>query len=423
MNLGKIKITVPQILLGCLVVFIVIIESKKSGDFKVFTEAAKLLKDHQNIYDQWLNNKSCKYYYSPLFALLLIPFVTFPDFIVNFLWLSANVFFFARIWKLTYSYFDFSAFNKKEKRIYVLITLALTIRFLLHNFENVQMTVYILWSILESLNLFTQKKYISGAFIFALAMNIKILPIVFLPYLLFRKKTVPFLWIVLFTGIFLYAPALLLGVGFNNFLLVEWGKALNPSNIEHSFIDDIGGQSLTTFLPTLLMQTAGEVPFKRNIANLDLNTVNFIISVARLLFVGFTLYFTGLTFYKNAKSKLHAYWEVSYLTLIIPIIFSHQEKYAFFLIFPATAYIVYFLIKSRQNNWIYISKTKWIVLVSLLFLSFLLNTMSSDLFGGRSYEMVCDHYKSIAYGSFLLLIILSFCQPYLFSKMEQECSR
>jgi uncharacterized membrane protein len=411
MNIGKTKITVPQLLLGCLVVFIVIIESRKSGDFKVFTEAAKLLKDHQNIYDQWLNNRSCKYYYSPLFALLLIPLVTFPDFIVNFLWLSANVFFFARIWKLTASYFDFSVFNKKETRFYVVITMVLTARFLLHNFENMQMTVFILWSVLESFNLFSNKKYIPGALLFALAMNIKILPIVFLPYLLFRKKTAAFLWVILFAGIFLYLPGLLVGFGFNNFLLAEWFKALNPSNIEHSFIDDIGGQSLTTLLPTLLMQTVGEVPFKRNIANLDVNTVNYLITAARAFFIGFTLYFTGFTFFKNPKFKLREFWEISYITLIIPIIFSHQEKYAFFLIFPATAYIVYYLILARQNNWANISKTKWIVLVSLLCLSFILNTLTSDLFGGRYYETVCDHFKTIAYGSFLLVIALAFCKP------------
>ncbi|MFI5150034.1 MAG: glycosyltransferase family 87 protein [Bacteroidia bacterium] len=418
-KIGSLTIKYTHLMLGVLITALVIFEASNPGDFKVFTEAAKLLKHHENMYDRWLNGNSCKYYYSPFFALLLTPFTSVPDFVISIVWLSANVFFFARIWKITTAFFDFNGFSKKESRAFTLLTIFLTFRFLLHNFEMAQMNVYVMWSILESLNLFEKNKNMQGALLFALAMNIKILPIVFLPYLIMRGRFAAFTWIALFSVAFLYIPSLFLGIEYNNFLLSHWFHTINPFNTEHNIDTQLGGHSLTSLIPPLLMQTDGELPLKRNIANLDLATVNIIVSTIRAALIVLTLYFTGLSFFKKAKSTIHRLWEVSYILLIIPLIFPHQEKYAFFLIFPATAYIIYFLIRTRQSNWSAFSKRTWIILVSILSVSFVLNTVTTDLFIGKYLKDVCQHYKTITYGTFLLVLILPFCKPLVLQK-ERE---
>jgi len=386
-------------------------EASHRGDFKVFLEAAEAVNAHKNVYALWLSNSCCQYYYSPFFAMLLIPFTYVPYYVVNFLWLSADIYFLYRIWKFVSSKLDFSFFSAKEYRLFIVIAIALSIRFLLYNFDMVQMTIFLLWAMFESLNLFENKKNIQGALLLALVINIKIMPIAMIPYLLLRRKFIPALWVVLFSVAFVCLPAIFLGMEYNNFLLAAWFKAINPTNTEHNIDTYLGTQSLTSWLAPLLMHTGGELTLKRNIANLDVSTVNWIINIARAIFIGATLYFTGLTFFREAKSKLRRLWELSYIMLIIPLVFPHQQKYEFFLSFPGLTYIAYFLIYHYHYQFAYLSKSKWKTCIVLLSISFLLNTLTSDLFIGKHLSDITQHYKSITYGTIVLAVLLAMCNP------------
>jgi hypothetical protein len=53
-----------------------------NGDFKVFLEAAKLVGIGESPYNKWLHvggDGYCLYFYSPLWALILVPFNIFQD--------------------------------------------------------------------------------------------------------------------------------------------------------------------------------------------------------------------------------------------------------------------------------------------------------------------------------------------------------
>jgi hypothetical protein len=386
-------------------------EAHKNSDFKVFLDAARVLMTHETIYDKWLNNGYAKYYYSPLFAVLLVPFSYLPYYIPCFLWLCADVFFLYRIWKIISGKLNLSIFTKKEYRIFLLLALLPVIRFLLYNFDMVQMTCFILWSILESVQLIQKNKYVKGAFLLALAINIKIMPLAVIPYLLLRKKFIPVAYVLVFSVIFLYLPALLIGFKFNNFLLGEWFRVINPSNVEHSFDNSLGSHSLNAWIPTLLTNTGGELPLKRNFVDLDLNTVKMIVNCITAGLVLFTLYFTGLTFFKEAKSKIRSLWEISYIVLVIPLIFPHQEAYAFFLVFPAMAFISYYIVYQIHSGLKQISAVKWYIILILFCISFALMTLTSDLFIGRHLCDITRHYKTISYGTLLLTIVLAMCNP------------
>jgi hypothetical protein len=402
---------IPYVGLVLLAAFLVK-ECFREGDFKVFLDAAKTLKEHHSMYGIWLNEGSAKYFYSPLFALILMPFIVFPAYVISFIWLCANVYFLVRIWKFISLKLDITVFTKKELYLFLVIALLLSMRFLLYNFDNIQMTIFLLWAIFESLLLFEKGKNKSGAFLLALAINIKLMPIVIIPYLLLRKRFIPVLWIVAFSIVLLYLPALFLGFEFNNFLIREWGKVINPLNNDNSIDASYGVQGLTPWLATLLMKTTGgELSYKRNIAELDMATVNWVINIARAAFIVFTLYFTGFTFFKKAKSKLRMFWELSYIVLIAPLVFPHQQKYAFFLAAPALTYMAYFIVYHYHSKFKCISYSRWVFVIVLVSLSFILNTLTSDMFIGYHWSQITQHYKSITYGTIIVVIALALCRP------------
>jgi hypothetical protein len=396
-------------LLVLLFLYLVLLSQSK-GDFKVFLEAAGLLREGKNIYHVYLSDGIGYYFYSPLFAMLLIPFTYVPSFIPNLLWLMASAFWVYRIWKLIQKDFDLSAFSKKQINLLIILSVVCTIRFLLYNFGLIQMTVFMLWAILESIHLFENKKEIKGSILLALAINIKLLPIVILPYLLYRKKFYPFFLTLFYMLVFLFLPVLFIGKTMNTFLLHEWWSSINPSQEALQFEADWGVHSLTALVPSLLMVTVGELDLKRNIFNLSPAIVSQVTLAVRLVFIVFTIYFLGI---KNSKaiSTIQRNWEIAYLTLVIPLIFPHQQKYAFYMLLPAIAYLLYFLIVVYNNQYKVIGKTKWNVVLGLLIASFVLMTLSTDGVIGRYYNNITQHYKTITYGAILVAIALAMSKP------------
>src|ERR1700685_3632205 len=97
-----------KILLTLLFVFLVInftINAMGGVDFDVFLHAAAKLKDHQDIYQSPFI-RGLQYFYSPLFALLLIPFSFLPYYIPECLWLILSCCCLCRIWILSGRYFN-----------------------------------------------------------------------------------------------------------------------------------------------------------------------------------------------------------------------------------------------------------------------------------------------------------------------------
>ncbi|MEM9916887.1 MAG: hypothetical protein AAF990_02255 [Bacteroidota bacterium] len=82
------------------------------GDFEVYLDAAERLQRKENIYTAPYF-KGLQYYYSPLFAFVLIPFSS-NWFISEFLWLLLSGLLFVRTCFLIRHYFDLSVLSRKE---------------------------------------------------------------------------------------------------------------------------------------------------------------------------------------------------------------------------------------------------------------------------------------------------------------------
>ena len=363
---------------------------RTSGDFRIFLEASEFYRDGKVMYNQWLpagDGGACLHFYSPLFSLILLPFTYVPSFIPNFLWLTLSVLFLLRIWKLLTRLVAFGKLSDGKKALLLFLTTLMTYRFIEYNFGMIQMTIFILWSMLESDYLFEKNKNIQGGILLALAINIKILPIVILPYLIYRSRWQAFTWTILFSILCLFIPAFYSGWDWNLMIHKEWWSAINPLNADHTLETEIGMHGFTALVPAYYSG--------------DANHVLMIVNILRLIFIGLTLYILRWPPFKPANNNSSRLRELSYIILITPLIFPHQGKYAFLLMLPAMFYVLFFLISSttRSRMWMFI-------LISVI-LVFALTTLTTDGLIGRSLNQLTQQYKLITFGAMWLAVALN----------------
>ncbi len=397
-------------------------EALGNGDFKVFLEASKLIQNGENPYHEWIfvsEGNYCLYFYSPLWAVLLIPFTYLPNFIPNIIWLSANLFFLYRIFYLLKGYIDLNVISQRQLFWIILICIMMSVRFILYNFDMIQMTIFLLWAILDSLRLIQEKKVVYGGMLLALVINIKILPIVILPYLLYRFYIKGFVWTLIFSLAFLFLPMVYTGWSTNNFLIAEWWSVINPTNSEHLVETDLGLHSLTALIPNLLTETTGGLSMSRNIVNLNETIVNIVLNIIRVLLVAFSLYFLKLPLFTTEKNRLSQLRELAYIILLIPLIFPHQQKYAFVLIIPSLFYLIHFTIVNFTFRSQVMSELRWFALIIIICLTFMLMTLSTDGLIGRELSNITQHFKTITWGALLLIFALILADPRITFKTKK----
>lgn len=396
-------------------VYLLITANGNSSDFDIYTQGAMAVFSGKDAYSITFID-GYHYYYSLLFAIFIYPLSYLPVPIAKFTWLALNAFFLYRIIKIIKEYFDVTGFSAREKLFFYSVCLAFGLEFILLNFRYQQVTICILYLSLEGLRLIFSGKKFAGALLIALGINIKVLPIVLLPYLLYRKEFKAAIWIVVSYCALMALPAFILGFHRNNELLASWWHLVNPMNKDHVLdVDERSFHSLSTLLATLLVAKvpdAHALPIKRNIANITPAQLTYVLNGVRLVLVSFSFYFFRTKPFTSAKGVLHQYWEVSYLLLLIPLIFPHQQVYAFLFVAPAACYILYYLMTQRNN----ISIVRSRILVTGFILSYLVCNINLLL---GQYKQYYEHFKVLTYGALLLIPMLASCVPVGLRKIKK----
>ena len=406
--LRSIKITPQNIIITLLIIFAVatsIVFAKKGGDFNTFLNIAQELKEGKNIY-------SSGAYYCVFFFLLLLPFCNYL-FLAKFLWLLLSYFLLYRIWILIKQYFDITRLTKKQYILWSVLVALYSIQFIIYNIHMLQITIFLLWGCLESLRLIRNKKEILGGMLLATLVIVKMMPLLLLPYLFYRGYFKSIMVTVLFFVVLLFVPALFIGVDYNNFLLSEWWNVvwnvINPANSGHLYeIESTGTHSLTALLPVYLMPTEAVLPYQRNIATLQPETIVMIITIARLFFLSISLFFLRSFPFKKENSKLKTFWEFSYFLMLIPLLLPHQQKYAFLFVIPMLSYIFYFFISTWKMK-----KTTlyWICLVCFIIPSLMYSPLyGSDVIGKFLFNYL-QHYRILTVATLFFIPVALYCNP------------
>lgn len=375
------------------------------GDFDVYLEAARQLTNGQNIYAQSAV-RGLQYFYSVFFALLLSPFASHV-FITEFLWLLFSYALLLRIKKLIVDYFDIEALSVKQKRNWLLLSIFLSLQFIMYEVAMIQVTVFLLWAILEAVQLIRNNKPIAGGILLGIVINIKIMPVMLLPYLFYRGQFKAIVVCCLTFFCLLYLPALFIGFKYNDFLLSQWWRVINPVNKEHMFETGMG-TSIVSLLPVYLTPTTGDLPFKRNLFNLDTHTVEILINITRLFLLSLSLFFFRSMPFKKENNKLKAFWEVSYFILLIPLLFPHQNKYDYLLALPMVVYLLYFFITtSNKGNSIFYKLIFTFFIVGMILFSPL---YGSDIIGVFLFRYT-QYYRFLTFSGISLIPIALYCNP------------
>jgi len=399
------------VLIGLISIAFLVREAQQFGDFKVYLEAAKLISENKSPYNTWIpisEGHACLYFYSPLWAFMLTPFIDMPYFIPNFIWLVLNVFFLFRIFNILLSYIEDNNLTKKQKNWILFLTLLLSARFILYNFDLIQMTLFLLWGLLESWRLVRHSHFILGGMLLALVINIKIMPLVILPYLLCRGYFKGLISTLLFSLVFMFLPSIFTGWDDNLKLISDWWSAINPSRSEHLIESELGPHSLTALIPTLLLETSGELPYVRHFTTVSYETAIMILNITRVVLIALTLFFLKRPLFKPANHRIQELREMGYILLITPLIFPHQQKYEFVFAIPALFYIIFFIFQGHLNKTTTSTPTAWRFVILLVSLSFLLMTISTDGIIGKELNKITQHYKTITWGALLLVLAMIF---------------
>ena len=384
-------------------------QSFERGDLMIYLSASGDLFSGANIFEKTYF-EGYHYFYSVFFALLLKPFTYLPPQICNVLWLCANLFFVFRIFTLIKNLLPLHDFTKNELMALRIGGFLFSLRFIHENLHYLQITILILYLSLQGIQLvFSNKpKPFWGALLIAFGINIKLLPLVLVPYLFYRGFFKAGLYIIAIYVGMLYLPALLIGWEQNQLLLSTWAHLINPLNSNHILdAEERSFHGLSTFFSVLFVENPGDshaLLIKRNIANISLEHLKLILNITRCAFILFTFYFLRSIPFKQAPGLKHRFWELSYVLLLIPLIFPHQQHYGFLFICPAFIFCLYYFIQNRKS----LSKTKYYLMAATGILIYLLCNLKL-IFG--NYNEYYEHFKILTYGALLLIVLLSFCRP------------
>lgn len=398
-------------LLGLLVLVFCIDRARKGSDFDVYLAAAETLLQGGNPYDP-ANTLTVPYFYSPFFALVLAPFTFLPAFVVKLAWLLFSVYCIYRIWKLIQSYYPVAALSARQRIWWIIVSHAILAGFYIDNFHMVQVTFFMIWASLEAIHLIWNGKAWRGALLLGLAINIKIMPLLFLPYLFYRGKWKGGFMTLAFIVVFTLLPHVFLGSEYGSTLLQEWWTAINPISDKHSVEVHPHYFDLPALVAAFFTTSAGEL-------TTSFESYQLTLSLVRLFFILLTLAFLQLPMFKDARNRLWQGREIAYLLLATVLLFPHQNKYANVYIMPALAYVFYYLLASYNLNKQFLreqSRYVWVV-VLLVLVVLLLNVRGRSTEGSDLLSLLV-RYRGITIGTIVLAGILLLLPPSLLLKKQ-----
>lgn len=287
--------------------------------------------------------------------------------------------------------------NKVLSKTFYLLGILMSFRFLLSVVQRVQSDVLVL--ILLSLFIFTlyRKKDIAAGVFLAASVMVKLTPLIFIPYLILKKR-----FKVLFASLaafvfYLFSPAVYLGWVRNLEYLKNWLTVhkTNPAD----YIIWYKNQSLLSCLLRFLTEGSGI-----NILNLNQQTVYIIFAILALgLFSSIFIFCKKQT--QNEPGILYLR-EIS-LILICMVIFSPLAwKHTFIhLLLPHMVLLYYVIYLNREDK----------LTRGLLISSFIINTMLNPELT-RSFAQLVQLYSNVTLGTLILFVALirvgyKLCKP------------
>lgn len=371
------------------------VEISTLGDFSIFIEASKGLSTNENIYTKTFFD-GYHYYYSILFAVVLKLFNWVDIVVLKFIWIYLNYLCFIHLLYLLNKYYLSKVKQTNHKYLLLIFSFLFCLTFLIQNLHSSQISLFILWCSIYSLKLIYQNKSWQGAFILAVGINIKILPLVLLPVLIFNGKIKDAIYVVVFYFILFVLPVFILGIDYFFELIKSWWQLINPLTNKHVLdVEERSFHSLTTYLSVLLVENTHELyilPIKRNILNVEISILKIVIFLVRIVLALSVLALINKPFFKSKYVYFKTEIGYAFVLLLVPLIFPHQQHYAFVFCLPAAICTYYYYLIVNKKS-----------ILFFLIVSFLCFNLKLILGEFNDYY---EHFKLITYGALILMFLL-----------------
>lgn len=387
------------ILIGLGLVFEIIRDSFREGDFIGYVYTGNLVLQHKNIYLEPLNT------WPPFFSLFSVPIALgdhVSSFFIRFFWLIGSLvaFYFIVNLSLKMSLNKTLSLKREDEGIklqdpLIFIPLLIMLRFILDNLANLQINIYMLLLACLSIYSFIQKRNALAGFLLALSISLKVYTIFIFFFFVYKREFWFSFWTLFF--LFLLNSTTILAFGFDQAMEYYRYFATNiatPPPTAHHKNQSVLGCMLRFF--------TDENPQ----GGVYLNFLHLKTTTVKYLSYGFVLVaaiYPAFLFRKKLENKnsIKAMLEYSFVFSAVPLLSPLSWK-AYFIFLWFSYLLSYILLFKAQHSG---SKRLRTALKYLFMMSILFTVFSTQSMVGTFVSGVLETASLITFGTILLLVI------------------
>lgn len=366
------------------------------SDLDIFFGAAQRLRAGQNmylspyLYGMW-------YYYSPLFASLIVPFTFVNLMVLKVVWFFLNLFLLYRLYQILQKFLSIPRNKNGMWLISILGILAYHPVFL--NLIYGQLTIFVLWCSLEGAYQALKNKNLKAVLSFGIGINIKVLPIFFFYHYLLKRNLRLILAMLAAIVFFVALPYLWIPSHLHSGMIYNWLDLLNPLNDEH--INTVGEGGFTDFASMATKYlTSMRIPTEApaNIASLNESQIFWLQMTLRLLILVAVAWVYRKVHSKLTEGSEKEFADVSFLLLCIPAAFPHQRDYSVLLCVPSFAWLLFLYFGKGYRVPIFVN------VLALIALTAMGSTVFFEFFGRSVKDFICKS-RLVGFGNLMYLIV------------------
>ncbi len=366
------------------------------NDLDIFLAASRDLLAGGDIY-RTLYNQDYAYFYSLAFALLVVPLTWVPVVVAKLLWSLAML---AAGWRclvITGHWLGLDRLPLQRRRLIEGLAALMLLQAVRDNLNAGQTTLLLCWIGLEGIRLAQHDRPVPAALLLAFGIDLKLLPLVVVPYLVYRAQWRTLAWLPVWLAVWVLAPLPLVPNGQGTALLQERWQLIDPGGARHTLDNEepdfiaFGG----LFSAYLGQPHSNDHPvdLPRTLAVAPPAVIGALVWTARALMALGMWWCLGRPVFAAPVDEVHRAREVAFLMGSVCLVFPHQQHYSMFLLAPAVLYLCAGeLARPRPRTWA-------LVLLAL--------GLNAYLVAGTFLE-VFDHYKLFSWTALAVLAWTAF---------------
>lgn len=372
-------------------------------DFRVYFTAAERFLGRQDIYSQDVRSADGReltpFKYSPFFALVLSPLVPFGIggaslifFTINFLSIGLLLYFIARL--------DDSGSAITSPWVF-LFPILFTYRFALGALDSGQAAPMMLALIAGALLADEKDKPVLAGALLALSVVFKYMGVIFVPYLLIRRRYRAAFWTGFFLLVFCLLPAVWLGWNREMSFLREWLPSISANSLDRGSWIDYKNQSLYSLVLRSFMVNSSYSHELRGLPLLSFNS-----ALWSSVFLAAMFYLLMIIPGRNKDKR----WDIALLFAGLALFNPNAWSFNYLALVGTVTVLIKYVVQEHRGD--------DIVLGSLV-ISFILMNMGSESLVGDALQRLSQIYSSEAVGALVLVGALFYLK---FSKQEARIS-